>query len=334
MRRKRATERRRHVVPATSVRHFAAFRRYAVRMEESTRSFAAGANTTEAYVARLRDLLRYIDAHLADENLSLEHLSQIAHVSKFHLQRQFAALFGIGPFRYVQLTRLKRAAHQLAFRSSRSVLEIALESGYEAPEAFARAFKKLCGQSPSEFRSEPRWDRWQDSYEPIRNARITHMKPTTREQVEIVDFPETSVAVFEHRGDPGLLGETIRRFIDWRKRNRLPPSISATFNILYDDPEDTEPEEFRFDLCAEMKHEIGNGDPIVKTKSIPAGRCAVLRHVGSDNTLGESIRWLYSDWLPQSGESLRDFPLFLRRVRFFPDVPEHEAISDIYLPLE
>src|SRR5690606_40690953 len=76
------------------------------------------------------------------------------------------------------------------------------------------------------------------------------------------------------------------------------------------------------------------GDPIVKTKSIPAGRCAVLRHVGSDNTLGESIRWLYSDWLPQSGESLRDFPLFLRRVRFFPDVPEHEAISDIYLPLE
>ena len=43
---------------------------------------------------------------------------------------------------------------------------------------------------------------------------------------------------------------------------------------------------------------------------------------------------LYAHWLPTSGEELRDFPLFMQRVKFFPDVPDGEAETDIYLPLK
>ena len=43
--------------------------------------------------------------------------------------------------------------------------------------------------------------------------------------------------------------------------------------------------------------------------------------------------FLYREWLPDSGEELRDFPLYCERVSFFPDVPEREAITDLYLPL-
>jgi AraC family transcriptional regulator len=39
-------------------------------------------------------------------------------------------------------------------------------------------------------------------------------------------------------------------------------------------------------------------------------------------------------WLPDSGESPGDFPLFFQRITFFPDVPEHEAATDIFLPLK
>ena len=46
------------------------------------------------------------------------------------------------------------------------------------------------------------------------------------------------------------------------------------------------------------------------------------------------LNFLYSVWLPQSGEEPRDFPLFLQRVRMFPDVPEHEAITDVFLPIK
>ena len=151
--------------------------------------------------------------------------------------------------------------------------------------------------------------------------------------VRVVTFPATKVAMLEHRGSPLRLGETIRRFIDWRKAHKLHPSRSATFNLIYNDPDDTPPEDFRFGLCAATDQPIEPNDMGVLPMSIPAGRCALLRHVGSDDHLGRSIRHLYSDWLPSSAEEPRDFPLFMRRVAFFPDVADSEAITDIYLPL-
>jgi AraC family transcriptional regulator len=151
--------------------------------------------------------------------------------------------------------------------------------------------------------------------------------------VTIVDFPETRVAALEHRGDPRRLGDSLRAFIEWRKQNRLPPRVSATFNLLYDDPATTAPEAFRLDLCAATERSVAANPFGVIGKTIPGGRCARLRHVGSDDTLGEAVRYLYATWLPGSGEEPRDVPLFVQRVRFFPDVPEAEAVSDVYLPL-
>ena len=153
-------------------------------------------------------------------------------------------------------------------------------------------------------------------------------------RVEVIAFEETKVGVLEHRGDLRRIGDTIRTFIAWRRENHLHPSTSATFNLLYGDPDTTPPDEFRLDLCAAVKGDVAPNPYGVATRTIPAGRCAVLRHVGSDDGFAETFRWLYSEWLPESGEEPRDFPLFLRRVRFFPDVPEHEAVTDVFLPLK
>jgi AraC family transcriptional regulator len=289
------------------------------------------------YYARFRRVLAHIDAHL-EEALPVERLGAVAAFSKFHFHRQFTALFGMGVGRYVQLVRLKRASYQLAFREGRDgdrIIDVALGSGYESPEAFTRAFKKAVGQTPSEFRAEPRWEPWHAIYQRLSDLRSTHMKPDHRpENVEIVDFPATRVAVLEHRGDPRRIGDTIRRFIAWRRQNGLPPQTSATFNLLYGDPAATAPEEFRLDLCAGITRPVAENAEGVVERAIPAGRCARLRHVGSDDTFGETFSFLYATWLPASGEEPRDFPLFLQRVRFFPDVPEHEAVTDVFLPLK
>ena len=158
-----------------------------------------------------------------------------------------------------------------------------------------------------------------------------HNKPSAH-QVTLVDVAETPVAVLEHRGDPNLIGDSNRQFIAWRKQQHLPPARNATFNILYDD--EVDPADYRFDLCVATERDIEDNPYGIVRKTIPAGRCAVLRHIGSDDTLRQSVSYLYSEWLPQSGEEPRDFPLYLQRVRFFPDVPEHEAIVDIFLPLK
>ena len=155
-----------------------------------------------------------------------------------------------------------------------------------------------------------------------------------QDQVRLVEFAATRIAVLEHHGDPQRIGDSIRRFIAWRRQHRLSPTVSATFNILYNDPYDVTPEDYRIDLCAATDLDIDTDDSGIIFKTLPAGRCAVLRHTGSDDTLGDSIRFLYTQWLPQSGEEPRDYPAFLQRLTFFPDVAEHEAVTDIFLPIE
>lgn len=280
--------------------------------------------------ARFQRVFDYIDMHM-EENMDLDILSREAAYSKFHFHRQFVALFGMSVSKYVMLKRLKRAAYTLAFREV-PITTIAFDCGYESPEAFSRAFKNNVGQTPSTFRKDPRWQAWMEQYQPITEIRIHKMQNVN--DVKIVDFPETRMAVLKHRGAPHLVMNSVRRFIVWRKENKLPPKLSATYNILYDDPAQTLPEDYRFDVCAVTEKDVAPNDCGVEAGYIPAGRCAVLRYIGSDDGVEAAVRTLYERWLPQSGHEVRDFPLFLQRVSFFPDVAEHEAILDIFLPLE
>ncbi|MBP9086051.1 MAG: GyrI-like domain-containing protein [Kofleriaceae bacterium] len=285
------------------------------------------------YTARFRSVLAYIDTHL-DGDVSVAALSSVASSSKFHFHRQFTALFGIGVYKYVQLRRLRRAADQLAFRTELTVLTIALSNGYDGPEAFARAFKKTTGQSPTQFRQQPCWDSWPDHFAAITRIRSEHMSPTFQlDDVTIIATHDIMIATFEHRGDPRRIGESVRRFIAWRKANQLAPRVSATFNILWDNPDQVPADEYRFDLGAAVTSPVApNSDGII-TKIIPGGRCATLRHVGSDDTLFQAVNFMYQTWLPQSGAQLRDFPLYLQRVAFAPEVAPDAAVTDIFLPI-
>ena len=69
-------------------------------------------------------------------------------------------------YKYVQFMRMRRASWRLAFRPELSVNDIALATGYEGPEAFARAFRQFAGQSPSDFRAKPDWPEWHSRFRP------------------------------------------------------------------------------------------------------------------------------------------------------------------------
>jgi AraC family transcriptional regulator len=153
------------------------------------------------------------------------------------------------------------------------------------------------------------------------------------DEVRVVDFTTTRVATLEHRGDPARLDDSVNKFITWRKQNGLPPAASATFNILYDKLPASDPDEFRFDLCAATDREIAANEFGVVSKTIPGGKCAVLRHVGLEAGIGETLYCLFAQWLPDSGAELRDFPVFFQRVSFGPEVPANEAVTDVFLPL-
>ena len=291
------------------------------------------AGTVERYQERFARVLAHIEAN-SETALSTDDLCGIAAFSRHHFHRQFAGFLGMSAYRYLQFMRMRRASWRLAFRPELSVNEIALATGYEGPEAFARAFRQYSGQSPSEFRAQPDWAEWHSRFRPFIHLRQITMKPIAApEPVRVTTFATTRVALLEHRGNVLRLGDSIRKFIEWRKENGLPPHRSATFNIIHNDPNETPPEDFRFDLCAATDKPIAPNNAGVREFVIPGGRCAMLRHRGSDDQLGASIMHLYTSWLPASGEELRDFPLFMQRTKFFPDVPDGEAETDIYLPL-
>ncbi|KQN37100.1 AraC family transcriptional regulator [Sphingomonas sp. Leaf407] len=286
----------------------------------------------ERYTARLRRVLAHIDRH-PDAPLDLDRLSAIAAFSPCHFHRQFGATIGLSLHRYVQLSRMERAAHALAFRGDVRVTDVAIDAGYDSPDAFARAFRRRFGQSPSGFRAAPDWRGWAATLRPFHQARSQIMTMAfTLDDVTIRTVDPVAVAMMRHIGDPATIGDTIRRFIAWRQATGTTPPASATYTVFHDDPQVTPPEAYRMDLCAATGRAIGADEPVA-AGTIPGGRCAVLRVVGDTHDLEPAARFLYGTWLPQSGEQLRDFPLYCQRVRFFPDVPAQEAIVDLFLPI-
>ncbi len=152
--------------------------------------------------------------------------------------------------------------------------------------------------------------------------------------VKIVDFKEIRIAVLEHRGPADLLNNSVATFIEWRKAgHHSPVGSSMTIGIAYDDPATTEPDKFRFDICGSVASDVPANPQGVINKTIPGGRCAVVRHFGSNDRIGETTYPLYRDWLPQSGEELRDFPLYFHYLNLLLETPECDLKTDIYLPL-
>jgi AraC family transcriptional regulator len=286
------------------------------------------------YQERMRRVLDYIERHL-DADLDLETLSGVAAFSRFHFHRQFTAIFGLSVHRYVQLARMKRASYWLAFADAQSVTEIAMDAGYDAPDAFARAFRQRFGQSPSSFRNSPEWESWLVAFGPLEQARSKLMKTSyTIEDVTIRDVPATKVAIMEHRGDPATLGDSIRRFIAWRKAAGLHPRTNPTFNVWRSERRPSSPAAYSTDLCVATDQPIEANGEDIKVGEIPGGRCAVLRVIGYTDNLEPAALYLYRDWLPASGEEARDFPIYCQRLSFFPEVPEHETVADVFLPLK
>ena len=152
--------------------------------------------------------------------------------------------------------------------------------------------------------------------------------------VRIATVEPVLVAVLEHRGAPAGVDASVQQFIAWRKESGLSPvNESRSFGVPYGDPQSTPAEQFRLDICGEVKAPVPPNRQGVITKTIPGGRCAILRHEGSLDTISRSVLGLYRSWLPHSGEELRDFPVYFHYVNLKAATPEHELRTDVHLPI-
>jgi AraC-like DNA-binding protein len=114
------------------------------------------ANNSTGWLAGLRDplvgralaLLHARPAHA----WTLEGLASEAAASRSTLADRFTQIVGYPPIQYLTQWRMQIAARRLADPGVK-VATVAHEVGYDSEAAFSRAFKKVVGQSPSQWRT-------------------------------------------------------------------------------------------------------------------------------------------------------------------------------------
>ena len=93
---------------------------------------------------------RYIDAHY-QENITLDQLAEVCHISKYHLAHAFTEEYGISPINYLISKRISEAEHLLK-TTDFSLSLISSTTGFSSSSYFAQIFRKQKGMSPTEFR--------------------------------------------------------------------------------------------------------------------------------------------------------------------------------------
>jgi AraC family transcriptional regulator len=99
---------------------------------------------------RIHRVVDFIDENL-DADLSLDNLADVACISPFHFHRVYSRVVGQSPTDTVRRLRLTRATNEIRL-SGLTITQVALTAGYGSPQAFARAYRREFGHSPTEMR--------------------------------------------------------------------------------------------------------------------------------------------------------------------------------------
>lgn len=100
---------------------------------------------------RIRD---YIDSHYM-EDLTLDGIASMFHVSKYHLVREFSKAFSMTPYRYLEEIRVRIAKNLLSSTEHR-ITDIAMTIGYSSSSYFSQRFRSLTGITPLDYRQMSR----------------------------------------------------------------------------------------------------------------------------------------------------------------------------------
>ena len=248
-----------------------------------------------------------------DDPPSLEELAAAAAVSPFHLHRIWRGLTGETVRQ--SIARLRIEAVQPTLAAGGSVTDAALAAGFATPQAFARAFRRTTGITPSQGRAVMGMSEAPDS--PIR--------------IELRDAVSV-VALRRQGGEYVALNALFQAVWDWAEGVGVLEGLSGLYGIPYDDPASVAVDELRYAACLAFEEAPAPPAPL-EVIALPAGDHACIRHIGGYDALQPLSQWLVGEWLPRSGREPGAAPLYHHFHNDPESVPEAEWVTDILLPL-
>jgi AraC family transcriptional regulator len=292
------------------------------------------------WTQRLTEALDYLEDSLERE-VDVERAARLANCSHFHFCRMFEVVIGTTPGEYVRRRRLSRAAMDLAV-SGDKVIDIALRYGYDSPEAFAKAFKRCFGLTPSEARQP---GAALETWPPIRLAVI--LKGDKSMKYRIVEKPAFRVS-----------GLVLRTTSNDNQNNRAIPAFWQDINgngkgeavfrhcgamgvlgVCYD----YQPADNSFAYMAGIETPAAGAAVLpagCESTTLPAATYAVFESIGPMPHAIQAVwKAAYSDWFPSSGYEHAGTPDF----EVYPPFPlgdprgdpaSPQCVSEVWIPIK
>jgi len=248
--------------------------------------------------------LWFIESRLA-EPMTLDEISAVAEVSRFHLVRAFGEATGFSVMRYVRARRLTEAARALA-AGAPDILTLALDADYGSHEAFTRAFRDHFGVTPEAVRATTCLNRLK-LQEPIQ------MDSTALDTLASPRF-ETGkaflVAGLSDRFSPGN-GAGIPGL--WHRLHQsvadIPGRVGQVAYGVCCNGDDAG----NFDYIAGV--EVSDFSDLPREFSrvrIPEQKYVVFTHGEHVASIRRTVNTIWNHWLPASGFKVADAPNFER----------------------
>ncbi len=276
---------------------------------------------SNAYEKRIIRVLEYIYQN-TDGDLSLDKLADVAAMSRFHWHRVFVAITGETCAQATRRIRLHKAAIMLV-QTDMSLAKVAQKSGYSSAQSFTRVFSDAYDISPGQFRS--RGD-YISSLIKIKKGEYP-MFP-----IEIKTSESRRLAAVAHVGPYPEIGSKFQQLAAIISARNLWPQTRGMAAIYYDDPSLVD--------AADLKSHAGvlveDGLEIpenLEEVQLAAGRMAVMHFKGPYPGLTAAYDYLYSKWLPDSCEELRDAPSFEVYLNDPTQTKPDDLLTDIYVPI-
>jgi len=279
----------------------------------------------EEYVKRILKVLIYIEENI-DEELTMDELARVACYSPFHFHRIFQAIVGETIHQYVKRLRMQRAAGKLRY-TERPVTEIALDTNYDTPSAFTKAFKQFMGASPKRYRA---------LYVAVNTMtqKIKELPMIKPDKIE-KNLPDLSLLFVRRYGNyTQSPWEAWQAMIGFINENHLDRSKMRYFGLSHDDPQVTSEDKLRYDAAilvpqgAKEKGEIGR-------QVLKGGKYAIFTHHGSYYGLEEAFNRIFLKWLPDSRERFDEArAVFCEyfNMEYVKTEPE-KLVTKLYIPL-
>ncbi len=275
--------------------------------------------------ANEKRLLRVLD-HIHDNpagDLSLDALSDIAAMSRFHWHRVFRAMTGETLAQAVRRIRMQRASYLLAM-TEQPLAAIAASVGMDNISSFNRLFAEHFLMSPAAFRKRGELRPFVRSPLPRRDP----MHP-----VEIRTEIPIRLAALPHKGAYFEISRAFQKLSAVMASRDLFRHAGRMIAVFYDDPQSVAEADLRSHAGFEITGRSDLSAPLEEV-ALPAGRQAVLTYKGPYAGLPAAYDELFGIWLPQSGEEPADAPSFEVYLNSPTDTAPEDLVTELHLPLK